>query len=258
VWFLGTLVLVLRGEVHATMFMEFRIFVLLVTVIAAGVICWTAFTPKPQLFTLRRISKEFPPFFASDLLVLALLRADVLIISLTIGEEAVGFYAPAVSLINAMYLIPNSLHGVMLPVLSNLFPRDKKRAWKLSSYLVLIQAIIGLGLTIGVFLLSPLLISLLGSRYSSSMEILKILSLNLFFHCISFAMVTILIANNQQAKRAFIQTIAVIVNVCLNLVVVHWAGIQGVAVVYVITEIVLAGGYTILVLLFKKKLFASA
>jgi O-antigen/teichoic acid export membrane protein len=252
-WFLGTLMLLARGEVYATRFMELRILVLGATVIVAIIICWIAFAPKPQLFTLRQISKEFPPFFASDLLVLALLRADILIISLTIGEEAVGYYAPAVSLINAMYLIPNSFHGVMLPVLSNLFTRDVKRAWRLSLYLIFVQSVTGLILSLIVFLFSPLLVGFLGPLYSNSLEVLKILSLNLFFHGISFAMVSILIANNQQARRAFIQTIAVVVNVCLNLLVVHWAGIQGVAVVYVITEIALASGYTLLVFLLRKE-----
>jgi O-antigen/teichoic acid export membrane protein len=41
-----------------------------------------------------------------------------------------------------------------------------------------------------------------------------------------------------------VQAVSATVNILLNLAVISWAGIQGVAVVYVISDIVLLVGYT--------------
>jgi O-antigen/teichoic acid export membrane protein len=57
-------------------------------------------------------------------------------------------------------------------------------------------------------------------------------------------MAAIMVATNQQVKRTYIQVIAAIANIILNLLVVSRFGINGVAFVYVITEIILMVGYT--------------
>jgi O-antigen/teichoic acid export membrane protein len=57
-------------------------------------------------------------------------------------------------------------------------------------------------------------------------------------------MAAIMVATNQQVKRTFIQVIAAVTNIVLNLLVVFRFGINGVAFVYVITEIILLVGYT--------------
>jgi O-antigen/teichoic acid export membrane protein len=251
-WFLASLVYYLRGGSDIGVYMQIRVLVLAFSVLAGGFVFYRRYTPRIHLPTLRRIRQDFAPYFISDLLLLALLRVDVVIVSLALGKEMAGYYSPAVSLIYASYLIPTAIHGVMLPVLSNLFARNPPRAWRMAYRLILIQAVTGLALALGVYFFSPLLVGLLGEAYQNSLEILKILSFNLFFHGISFAMVAILVANNLQARRTVVQLVAVVINVGLDLAVVYWAGIQGVAVMYVVAEIVLAGGYTLLVYQYKR------
>jgi O-antigen/teichoic acid export membrane protein len=63
----------------------------------------------------------------------------------------------------------------------------------------------------------------------------------------------VLVAGDLQTQRSRVQAVAVIINALLNLMVVRWAGISGVAVVYVITEIVLLAGYAWLTLRFYKQ-----
>jgi O-antigen/teichoic acid export membrane protein len=152
-----------------------------------------------------------------------------------------------VSIINAAYLVPTAVHGVMLPVLSRLFAEDTGRAWRMAYRVVGVQVLIGALTTTGLFALSPVLVGILGPAYAASLDILKILSFNLVFRGVSLAMVAILIANNRQAQRTLVQFVAVAANVALDLAVVYWAGIRGVAVMYVAAEIILAGGYTLLV-----------
>ena len=252
-WLLSTILLITRGEQDVEVFMQVRIVILLGSLLVSGAFSWANFRPRLHLSTVQRIFHDFLPYAASELLIMALLRVDILIISLTLGEEAVGLYAPAMSLVNAAFLVPVALHSVMLPVLSNMFHHDATRAWKMSNYLVLVQVLIGVILTMGTWLLSPILLPLLGENYAASIEILQILSINLFFHAISTAYITILVATNQQAKRAIIQTIAVITNIGLNLAIVYQAGIRGVAYVYVITEAILSVGYFLQLQIYRRK-----
>jgi O-antigen/teichoic acid export membrane protein len=102
-------------------------------------------------------------------------------------------------------------------------------------------------LTFIYFVGAPLIIRLLGPSYSDSVEVLKILSWVLLFKCGSFAMATILVAKNLQAKRTLIQGIAVTFNIVVNLLIVYTYGINGVALVYVLTEIILFTGYSLYV-----------
>ena len=106
---------------------------------------------------------------------------------------------------------------------------------------------LGLGLAILIGLSSEELISLLGAEYKDTTAVLRILSLNIFVHSITYAMAIILIALNQQKNRTYVQIGAVVFAIVANLLVVKWAGIQGAAIVYVLSECILAVGYLFLV-----------
>ncbi len=247
VWFLGTLILFTSGEQNLAVYMEVRIGVLLISLLAAGLLSWIHFALWPQWLLIKRITHETFTFAASEILALTYVQADVLIVSFTLGKEQVGLYAPALSLVNALFLIPSAIYGVMLPVLSNLFSSNIQRARRFARQLVFIHGLVGTSLTLGLLLLSPFLISLLGSEFADSLIILRILSLNLFFRSLSFALVAILVAFHQQTNRTKVQTIAVLFNIIANLAIVYWAGIVGVAIVYVVTDIILTTGYSLLV-----------
>jgi O-antigen/teichoic acid export membrane protein len=53
-----------------------------------------------------------------------------------------------------------------------------------------------------------------------------------------------ILAKNQQAKRTVVQAVAAGFNIISNLLVATWIGINGVAWVYVLTEVILLVGYS--------------
>ena len=55
------------------------------------------------------------------------MRVDLLIIALRLDKYSVGLYSSAESILNAMFLIPNTVSFVIVPVLSNLFTSDVPR-----------------------------------------------------------------------------------------------------------------------------------
>jgi O-antigen/teichoic acid export membrane protein len=83
----------------------------------------------------------------------------------------------------------------------------------------------------------------LGEAYSTTGELLAILSPILFLKTVSFAAAAFLVAVDWQSHRLIPQAISAAVNIVLNLLVIQTLGIQGVAYVYVISEAVLLIGY---------------
>jgi O-antigen/teichoic acid export membrane protein len=181
------------------------------------------------------------------------MRLDVLIVAMILGEVAVGLYSPAVGLANALFIIPAAVYAVILPVLSNLFASHVDQAWLTAKRSLWLLLALGAGLSVTLYLLAGPLVSLLGTSFAGSQEILQILSVILFIHSISIGMAAILVAVNEQAKRTVVQAIAVVVNGTLNLLAVSVLGIRGAAYVYVLTEVVLASGYTWLVLRYRAR-----
>lgn len=184
------------------------------------------------------------PFAASEFLAMITMRADIVIVGMTLGKTATGYYAPAVGLINMAFLAPLAVNMVLVPVLSKFYQINPQQARRTALRSMLLLFSLGILLSVGFMAGAPLVTVLLGSAYQGSVEVLRILSLVLFFKCGSFAMAAIIIATDQQGKRAVVQAVAAGVNILGNLCVVNWLGIHGVAGIYVLTEIVLLIGYT--------------
>jgi O-antigen/teichoic acid export membrane protein len=244
IWFGLTLMLMGLGLRNPEDYLKIRVLVSLLALSSAVLLLLRRFGLKINLQITRTALGESFPFTVSEFLAMITMRADVVIVSLTIGKTATGLYSPSVGLVNMAFLAPMAIYSVMLPVLSNLYEHHPPQAKKTAIRTILLSLMVGIGLTTAYFLGAPLVTTLLGPSYKGSVEVLRILSLVLLFKCGSFAMAAIMVATNQQVKRTYIQVIAAIANIILNLLVVSRFGINGVAFVYVITEIILMVGYT--------------
>ncbi|GAB4580207.1 MAG: lipopolysaccharide biosynthesis protein [Anaerolineales bacterium] len=243
IWFVGTLILIQLGQEAVASFFWVRIGAL---VVMFGVALWIAFRVvklSARWEVMRGAFRGAFPYASSEFLTWIYMRFDVLIIGFALGEQAVGLYSPAVSLVNALFLIPAAVHAVFIPILSNLFVHHPLQAWKTAWRSVALLAGIGLVLTGGLFFGAEILVGFLGTRYAASGEILKILSLILWVHSLAFGMGAMLVALNLQGRRSVVQAVAVVVNIGLNMWIVRWLEIPGVAWVYVLTEVVLLIGY---------------
>jgi O-antigen/teichoic acid export membrane protein len=252
-WLLATVLLIFAGSKNASAYFLARITVLAGSLVLALALAGRSIEIRPKLGTMRRILKEAFPYAASEFLAWTSMRLDVLIVAMILGEVAVGLYSPAVGLANALFIIPAAVYAVILPVLSNLFASHVDQAWLTAKRSLWLLIVLGAGLSVALYLLAGPLVSLLGTSFAGSQEILQILSVILFIHSISFGMAAILVAVNEQAKRTVVQAIAVAINGVFNLLAVSVLGIRGAAYVYVLTEVVLAGGYTWLVLRYRAR-----
>lgn len=185
------------------------------------------------------------PFAISMALALIYGRADITIVGQWLGAEAAGFYSPAISLVSAMILVPSAIYGVMLPALSRV--RDRARFLRISKQFTAASLLLGLVLAVTVALLAPYLVPLLfGDEYRPTIPVLAVLSGVLLARSVIFPVAAMLVAVGWQSRRVVAQAVAAALNIGLNLLVIQRYGIVSVAVVYVITEWVLLGGYLLL------------
>lgn len=254
VWLLGTLTLIVININQAEPFVLMRIIILLISVLVSIIWVKGILGLRLSIDTIKRSLRSSPPYAISEFLALASMRIDVIIVTVALGTYYVGLYSPAVSIVNAFFLIPASIYMVMLPVISNQFTSDMNQAWRTASRFNLTLLLVGIASAIALFFGSWFLTPILGESYEQSSEILRILSFILVFKSLSYGMVAILLAIGHQGQRTIIQAVAVSINIALNLLVINTFGINGVAVVYLITESILLLGYFGLVQYYRRRL----
>ena len=228
---------------------------LVVTIIFTGMTI--LFLPiKPNIGTIRGLIstiKESLPFALSDLFASIYVQADTTIIALTLSKEAVGLYAPASSLINALFVIPNAGFLVAVPILTRTLKTSEQPSGQLLKSISIAFPVIGIILWAFIRNISKLMPIVLGPSYSESVPLLEILSPILFLKSCSFGAAAVLVAIGWQRQRAYIQAVTAGVNVVLNFLAVYRFGIRGVAIVYVISEIFLLAGYIIIIICWMRK-----
>lgn len=220
---------------------------LLITTLHALVAIWLQirrFGWQWQPRTLRPILRESVPFALSTGLAMIYGRADIALVGLWLGERAVGLYSPAVSLANALALIPTAVYYVMLPVLSRAVLESPRYAARITRRLVVASTGLGLLVAAGLAIMAPLLVGFMyGAAFATTGQLLVILSGVLAARFVSMALATTLVAVGQQTARVIVQTGIAVLNIGLNVWAIRQWGLTGAAAVYVITEWLLALAY---------------
>lgn len=227
-----------------------------VTVIAASRTILTVLSMMIALFLVKptkkklipregiEIMKAAQPFAFSEILSIIYMQADITLLSLIKSKTSAGIYSPVSSLINALFIIPSSIHLYSIPVLSRAFKNNLKQYKGLTSKLYIGLFILGIFMTAGIGLIgSRLVVLLLGESYSLAGTLIVILSPILFIKSLEFGFVTNIIAMEKQNSRLVPQIISAIVNISFNLWAIPRYGETGAAISYIISELVLFVSY---------------
>lgn len=240
---LGLIVLILIGNRNILMFAGWRALCSLVFAFTAVVIM------KPRLgdhslSNIKQILSQTRSFAISDLLATVYMQADVVILSNIKGKVATGVYSPALSLINALFVIPNAVYTYFIPSLSRWFKNNTDKFVDLAKKAILLLSVIGIIMSLSIALLGkPATALLLGEDYAVSGDLMVRLSPILLLKCLEFGFAAIIVAANKQKSRLIPQAIAAIVNVGLNLVLIPRLAEFGAAAVYLTTEVILFVSY---------------
>lgn len=213
--------------------------------LAALLVSWGYTRPKfTGIPSFQGIFKSSLPFAASELLAQIYVQADVTILALMSTKDATGLYSTASGMINALFVIPTAGYLLAIPTLSRLATQSPERLFSAIKRYFLV--FVGLGimlllvtLAFGAFLTE----ALLGAKYHTSGQLFALMSPILLLKSIGACCAAILVSIGQQSKRLVPQAASAAANVLLNIWIIPIAGISGVAVVYIISEVILTLGY---------------
>lgn len=233
-----------QGEGRAEPYLVVRLVAAASTTLLFALWQFRAFGWHFHLTDIRQTLRQSRPYAASLVLANLTRQADVTIVAQFLGKGAAGQYAPAITVVSTLFLIPQVVFSVMLPVLSRAQEHHSERVKPLAQKLTWLMFGLGLLFTAGAFVAAhPVMVLAFGPEYALTGDILRIFSFILVFRCLSFAFAALLTAVGWQSRRVVVQTLAVVLNIGLNLLVVNRWGLIAVAWVYALTEAVLALGH---------------
>lgn len=243
---IGLIILIVAGNQNILMFAGWRAvcsltFAFIAVLILRPSVGRIATSNIPEILTQSRV------YALSDLLATVYMQVDVVILSNVKGKIATGIYSPALSLINALFVMPNAFYTYTIPSLSRFFTESTSKFLDLSKQVIMLFAITGIAMCLAVALFGkPVTNLLLGDSYLSSGELMVQLSPILFMKSLEFGFAAIIVATNKQKTRLIPQTIAAVVNVGLNLILIPLMGEHGAVLVYLTTEVILFASYGII------------
>ncbi len=203
---------------------------------------------KPQLgrdFGLWKSSlRAAVPLGALSIFGLIYTRIDTVMLSIMVGDAAVGWYNASYNLILGFNMIPHLFMNVLFPIMSSYHTSSKdslRMVYERSfSYLF----VLSLPMAVGISMLSEKFILLLyGEQFLPSVITLQILAFDVLllfmYTCLSFFLVSI----DRQDSMAMIVGFSAFFNVILNLLLIPALGYVGAAVATILTEVTLFAVY---------------
>ena len=156
------------------------------------------------------------------------------------GDLEVAIYSVAYNLALAIIFIPTVYTNAIYPVLSRYHKEGRAELKTLYERSFKYLYVIGLPISVGIFLLADRIIYFFyGNAYSASIIALQIISLYLFIKFINFLLGTVLSSIDQQGKRMLGQGTTALFSILLNLLLIPKIGYVGAAWSTFITEVFL-------------------
>ena len=201
---------------------------------------WFVVSPKVNISSVGSIIKGSYLFGLSDLLAIIFFRIDTIMLSIFKDMTAVGAYSVSYKMLEIVYKIPVIFSVVMMPILFASSKQNKALYFKIYETIFRVSLPLGLIISALVYLTSDQIISVLfGAKFSSSIIILKILSVCFVIKFVSITSEMILTTLDKQALKTGFQGIAATINIFLNLFLIPRYGVIGAAIATVISELLL-------------------
>ncbi len=249
-----TIILIIYRAQDVELFVIVRVLVSLIGAVVAILLLLHRYGFALRRLTLIQTMRETPAFGASAGLSSLIQQADIIIVAQFLGKTSVGLYAPAVTVATTINLAPNAIFNVMVPVISQANVRSRQLAKTISKRLLAVMCALGLGAGLLLLVLAKSLILILyGPEFAITGSILMILGGVLFFRFITFGAGAVLVGIGWQSRRVIIQTIVVIFNISLNILIIQEWGLRGVAAVFVVSEALLTTGYLLYIRAWMRK-----
>jgi O-antigen/teichoic acid export membrane protein len=235
------IILIIYYQLSITNFAVIYLVASIISLIFGFIICiWKFILPKIEIdLTLWKfLIIEAIPLTLSSIFLLVAFKVDTVLLSVINGNEAVGLYNAAYSLMTALMFVPSVYVVAIFPMLSQ-FNVSSKELLKISyekSFKYLI--ILGLPIAVGTTLIaSPIILLIYKSGFSQSIIALQILIWSIPIIFVNYILGTAINSINKQRQMVKSTFIVMALNIVLNLLLLPKYGYIAASFITVLTEL---------------------
>ena len=205
--------------------------------------------PRPSRKRVRAVVRAGLPIGIAGVLVISYARIDQVIVFAIAGSGAAGLYGAVYTLLEQAHFVPISVLTTLAPVMAASWPADRERLLRATRMTAELLAITSLGgLAFAVVASEPVVRLIFGPEFVSAAPALPVLAAAFIFISFGYLNGNLLVTLGLQGRMLWISLIALVVNLCGNLILVPAVGFMGAAWMTMATEVIVCVGSLALIL----------
>ncbi len=195
---------------------------------------------RARLTIVQRVARQSVVYFISGLVRYVTTRSDVVLLGLLRSAAAAGVYNVAYRVLFMMMFMPMYASLAVFPVISRMHHRSPSDAHKVIQASVGWMILIGVPTSTGLCLVAePLTLAVFGEAFGPSVVVLQLLAWLFVLACLRHVLSTVMTAQDEQARRTRLETVAAVFAVAGNVVLILLYGPVGAAVAVLAAETLL-------------------
>lgn len=197
----------------------------------------------------KRLLADSWPLILSSVMISISMRVDQVMIKNMLSDTELGYYAAAVRVSEAWFFIPAIICGSIYPSIINSYKNSSKNSFNRRK-MILYTSLTLVGIIVSAFVTTFsdfIILSLFGSKYSSSIEVLKIVVWVGVIVCFGSAWSLVQVIMNRQKFMMLFEIMSVSLNVIFNYFLIKRYGLNGAAFSTILSVLVAYFLYYILV-----------
>ncbi|MGP0103540.1 MAG: flippase [Solirubrobacteraceae bacterium] len=199
--------------------------------------------PRPSRKRIREVVRVGLPIGISGVLIISYARVDQVIVYSVVGTNAAGLYGSVYNLLDQAHFVPISVLTTLAPVIAASWPANRARLLRTARLTAELLAITSLGgLAFAIVASTPVVRLIFGQQFVPAAPALPVLGAAFVFISFGYLNGNLLVVLGLQRRLLWISAIALVVNVCGNLILVPLVGFMGAAWMTLVTEVVVCAG----------------
>lgn len=189
--------------------------------------------------------KQSYVFTLYDTFFMLYFQVDQIILSLMRSPLEVGVYSAPAKVVGLLLFIPIMVFQVTTPIMYRLSKTDITKYKRINRIIFRYLAAFGIPAGIGMAILADQITVLLFHKpeYIASIAIMQVMGIFLAIRFSSLSQGSSLTTTDRQGLRAGIQIVSIIINIILDIYLIHKYGALGAAYSTLVAEITISGSY---------------
>lgn len=225
---------------------------IITAILSATAIAFTArkvidgFSLKGKLSKALAVIKQAAPLGITAILITIYYRADLIMLSIIKGDQAVGYYNSAYALVNGLLLVSATFSATFLPRMSSYFNCEPAKLDVLYQTGFKYMLFFGMAAAFGAaFLAEPIYGLIYPDSYLPGAYALKILIWAMAMMFVNTFQNALMIARDLKKRLMYLTGAGAFVNIILNLILIPPYGFIGAAYATVASQLITVVGFII-------------